>query len=654
MRTGFRLAPSPQFGTMHRRTPLLRNERCAMPRCYSYIRFSSKKQEEGDSLKRQRELRDQWIATHKGCFLDEELPPLEDLGVSAMRGDNLNPEEGALGRFVQLCKAGKIERGSYLILEHLDRFSRDDAYDVAKLFKDLVKVYGLTIVVLTPSETIIDRNNINNMEMVLVIVLQFQMAYEYSRNLSRRLKASWKSRREQARTGVRLTSKMIPSWLKIDQNGDFKVSEHAKEAIDFIYSEVINGTPQKSIVRLLNENFKPITKPAKLGKAYWSPSYVCRLIQDRRLLGEMQMYKKNDQRKNVPDGEPIKNYFPKLIDEDTFYKAQAARNSNKRFPSNKPSGEITNLFRGLIECMSDGYPMFVKRSHSRRNGKIYKSWRLMSYGTKINTNACKIGIDYKQFERLVLIALSEIRAKDIREISNQNEEIKDLERVVLGIEGRLRIIQEKLLDDELSDDFESLLSLERELKLKLLDRKERLETLNAVEQKPKKETIAELRHLNRTRGDKDKSWRRRYANLIPQLISKIYVLPLKYANNKTGAWGVIKLRSGQKRLLLLRRDMSAPNAMFYDNQRLPIWIWDKGGHIFYEVDLKNRNPGPNGRIEIAGYRCRGQLTEGFRPSKIMEALNKEISDATVHGSRRPPKLEMFKPKEVEKLKKEKT
>ena len=142
-----------------------------MPRCYSYIRFSSKKQEQGDSIRRQVEKRNAWIANHKGCFLDTEIN-LEDLGISAATGDNLDPRKGNLGKFVEICRSGKIERGSYLIFERLDRFSRKAVLKVTSLLDELVNDYGLKIVVLDPSEQIIDESNIGNTDVVLSVVLQ--------------------------------------------------------------------------------------------------------------------------------------------------------------------------------------------------------------------------------------------------------------------------------------------------------------------------------------------------------------------------------------------------------------------------------------------------------------------------------------------------
>ena len=61
-------------------------------RAYSYIRFSSALQERGDSVRRQRDLRDKVIKDHPNWVLDET--PLEDLGIRELE-ENIIPEGGA-------------------------------------------------------------------------------------------------------------------------------------------------------------------------------------------------------------------------------------------------------------------------------------------------------------------------------------------------------------------------------------------------------------------------------------------------------------------------------------------------------------------------------------------------------------------------------
>src|SRR5437867_425154 len=94
---------------------------------YSYIRFSSRQQAEGDSLRRQTEKAEDYCQ-RKGWTLDASLT-LRDLGVSAFRGDNALL--GNLGVFLAAVKKGTVPAGSVLIVESFDRLSRqgiDEGY----------------------------------------------------------------------------------------------------------------------------------------------------------------------------------------------------------------------------------------------------------------------------------------------------------------------------------------------------------------------------------------------------------------------------------------------------------------------------------------------------------------------------------------------
>ena len=89
-----------------------------MTTCYSYVRFSSKKQELSDSKRRQIDMATKY-AVANGLTLDPS--GFEDLGVSAFRGKNST--DGALGDFLRCVDAGLIPHDSWLLVESLDRVS---------------------------------------------------------------------------------------------------------------------------------------------------------------------------------------------------------------------------------------------------------------------------------------------------------------------------------------------------------------------------------------------------------------------------------------------------------------------------------------------------------------------------------------------------
>jgi DNA invertase Pin-like site-specific DNA recombinase len=116
------------------------------PRAYSYLRMSTDIQLKGDSRRRQLELSRAYAEEH-GLELASDAQ-LEDIGISAFKG--ANAKSGALGQFLDAVKGGTVEPGSYLLVESLDRLSREEIIPAHNLFLSIVQA-GINLV------TLIDR-----------------------------------------------------------------------------------------------------------------------------------------------------------------------------------------------------------------------------------------------------------------------------------------------------------------------------------------------------------------------------------------------------------------------------------------------------------------------------------------------------------------
>src|SRR3569832_2165363 len=81
-----------------------------MPIAYSYVRFSTAKQELGDSLRRQVQMA-KLYAEQNGLRLSERT--FQDLGVSGFKQKNI--KTGALSAFILAVKNGFVAPGSYLL-----------------------------------------------------------------------------------------------------------------------------------------------------------------------------------------------------------------------------------------------------------------------------------------------------------------------------------------------------------------------------------------------------------------------------------------------------------------------------------------------------------------------------------------------------------
>jgi DNA invertase Pin-like site-specific DNA recombinase len=104
---------------------------------YSYVRFSSPEQHKGDSLRRQTEAAAGWCARN-GVTLDTSAT-LHDLGRSAFKGRHRKDDKAALAGFLKLVEQGKVARGSYLVIENLDRLSREHIQPALLLVLNLLQ-----------------------------------------------------------------------------------------------------------------------------------------------------------------------------------------------------------------------------------------------------------------------------------------------------------------------------------------------------------------------------------------------------------------------------------------------------------------------------------------------------------------------------------
>jgi DNA invertase Pin-like site-specific DNA recombinase len=609
-----------------------------MPRCYSYVRFSSKKQEQGDSIRRQVEKRNAWIANHQGCFLDTEIN-LEDLGISAATGDNLDPRKGNLGKFVEICRSGKIERGSYLIFERLDRFSRKAVLKVTSLLDELVSDHGLKIVVLDPSEQIIDDSNIGNTDVVLSVVLQLQMAFEQSREKAYRVGQAWVRKRQLAQSG-QVATKKCPAWLHwSEKQKGFEVNEKAGEAIKFIFDQAASGVGQVKIVRHLNNRFTPISKPtAKSPVRQWNTSYVNKILHDKSVLGIYQPMRFDEKKNRVPAGDPIKDYYPRVISDDLFHRARYSQSHNRKANATTKTNFV-NILSGIVKCVSDGNSMQIQTSRQKRkNGEKYVQRRLVSYGHKRNDKSCPFSIEYFAFESLVIAAMKEIRKEDILDTFEPSSEAADLEKTISGARRHIEEIDKKIKDHKFLSILDDLLQAKMDATKKLEEYAERLTRLRGLQPRTRADIAKDIRELTGKGTAKrlsPKEIRSRFSQVIPTIIDRVEVCPCKFSNRSVGAAGCIVLRSGHRRAIAFKKNANKQHFTLYDKDKLPVLQQTSHGWVFFERTFDGRDRMPDEKIEVASVRWSGSKERPPSLAKTMKAVRELYDEAKFWNGIRP-------------------
>ncbi|HKU17450.1 MAG TPA: recombinase family protein, partial [Steroidobacteraceae bacterium] len=312
-----------------------------MRRAYSYVRFSSLEQAKGKSLERQTEAARKYCATNN-LELDTALS-LHDLGVSAYRGKNA--DVGALNTFLKAVHAGSVPPHSYLLVEAFDRISREAAYDAQVVVQSIVNA-GITIVTLMDGkEYSVKVLRADPMSLVYMI-LMFTRGHEESSTKSKRVADAWQRKRADLKTGKAFTS-LTPGWIELDHNRKPRLISARVKIVRRIFSAFVDGDSFVMIATKLNHDDIPTFKGAR----WWGHSYIRLLLANRAVLGEFQPHRMEHTEKRkvrVPAGEPIKGYWPAIIDVKTFNAAQKRLSGIRIKPG--PKTGLKNILAGLARC----------------------------------------------------------------------------------------------------------------------------------------------------------------------------------------------------------------------------------------------------------------------------------------------------------------
>jgi DNA invertase Pin-like site-specific DNA recombinase len=379
------------------------------PNAYSYVRMSTEAQLGGDSFRRQMETSKIYAEKH-GLNLIEDFS-LEDIGVSAFNGQNVN--SGALGKFLEAVKTGVIPAGSYLLVESLDRLSRQKLELAASLFLNIVNS-GVIIVTLIDGQ--VYKAGQLEFGKLLYSLVTMQRANEESQTKSTRLSAAWSQKRKNI-LQKKLTSR-CPAWLRLSTDRTtFEIDVPKAEIVRQIFKDAAAGKGSHIITKELN---RAMIKPLA-GASVWSQSYVTKILNSRAVLGEFQPHAMQNG-KRQPRGEPIPDYFPRIISDELFLLVRAARRSRAANQGGRRGENQTNLFTHLLRCeYCGGRLRYVNKGFGPKGGQYLRCVN------SFNGNGCSTkGWSYADFEKTFLTFVREV---DLRSIMTSAKQIKEGEKM---------------------------------------------------------------------------------------------------------------------------------------------------------------------------------------------------------------------------------
>lgn len=280
------------------------------------------------------------------------------MGLSAFSG--ANALKGALSDFLDAVEHGYIQPGTALLVESLDRLSREKIGDATDRLKSILKA-GVDVVTLS-DHTRYTRDSLDDPYALIKAILIAQRANEESETKSRRMRSAWQKKREDAEKSGKLITRACPRWLKVSSDGDsFEIIEEHKKTILKIFKLRLKGHSLNGITKILNDK-SIVTLTGEVGR--WNPSTIERLLGNKALNGTyVPSYQTMS--KGVKE---ITGYFPVVVPNKLFNDVQNVRLAPYGRTKNSDNPYLINIFRSVLRCKCCGRSIIMSGIDNRGMG----------------------------------------------------------------------------------------------------------------------------------------------------------------------------------------------------------------------------------------------------------------------------------------------
>jgi hypothetical protein len=300
-------------------------------------------------------------AAEHGLTLDTELN-LSDLGVSAYRQSNA--KKGALGDFLKAVADGHVARGSYLLIENMDRLTRDEIVGATGLFLQLIGD-GIVVVTLTNNEVFSQDRFQREPWAMHLIVAELTRANQESARKSQ-LVGDAKRRKKQQLIEQGLNGKpytrQTPAWIRWDDDTkDYRLIPERAAIVREVFERTNAGDGIDRIAKDLNQRGVD-TWGGRKGQRkadHWRGSYIRKILLSTAPIGTFTPHTTtHDDVTRVRRDEPmtpVENMFPKAVEDAELY-----WRINRRFATTAPRGrnarhEPKSIVAGIAHCATCGH-----------------------------------------------------------------------------------------------------------------------------------------------------------------------------------------------------------------------------------------------------------------------------------------------------------
>jgi DNA invertase Pin-like site-specific DNA recombinase len=377
-----------------------------------------------------------------------------DRGLSGF--DGTNRDIGALGEFLGMVENGRVKPGSYLVVESLDRLTREEVMEALWLIIGLIR-QGVRVVQLRPQEVVYQQGC--DSHTLMMMIMELQRGHGESLRKSGMVGSAWAEKRRRARarearketarmgSGSMVMTRIMPAWCRLERGRAVLIPERAK-ALKRIFALLAAGYGYARVLRKLNEEGVPpfgdgaVRPGCRRGRhsGRWTLAYIAKIANDRRAVGEHQ-----PTCGGKPDGPPIAGYFPAAVGEKEFAAAQAVIAPRRRHgPAGRKVhriGKYIHLFPGLLRDARTG-GTYTASSKKRARILIASAWKEGPGGVR--------SFPLEVFERAVMKELREVDAHQVLN-GDHPDDSQALAGELTAVEERIAAIKAQLVDDRDAD-----------------------------------------------------------------------------------------------------------------------------------------------------------------------------------------------------------
>lgn len=305
-----------------------------------YGRCSTPPQVLTGSLERQAKALAEYVARKNYVLIDSY-----NESISGWKG--ASRKKGALFTIIALLKAGKIKPGVILLVEAIDRLTREHAFDALELIQELIKL-GM------PVETIEDGQRYDRdcfqRGTIHILLAKLAQANGETQRKSDLVRAGKLLAKQEIAEGKRTPGKSCPTWLKYDPFvRTYTPKPGAEDTLILIFEASAGGAGLLEIVKLLIAKERPPFHGKGIG---WQPSTVYKILRNPAVMGEYHGRCRNPETKGRPERDDrvgVGRPYPPIIPPEEFGRVETALHDRRKGGGRKGI-YIHSLLTGLPRC----------------------------------------------------------------------------------------------------------------------------------------------------------------------------------------------------------------------------------------------------------------------------------------------------------------